>query len=184
MGRICRQVAGQTGKWRIVRQACSNHCNEIPFMYSTFMYLWAIYIFPGSVHIFSCSRIGRSIVGIYNSLTDTWMWKLGLWLRNSFSRNICIEFFLLCLCSDTNIEKNVKCFWLHGKDNIAKILNKYSQKRIMFLWAIYIFPPSVFLPILLQERKVDRSWEFINCSQTHYCGNWDWRPLRSFSGNA
>ncbi len=34
----------------------------------------------------SCSRIGRSMVGIYKSLTDTWMWKLGLWPRNSFLR--------------------------------------------------------------------------------------------------
>ena len=38
----------------------------------------------------SCSRIGRSIVGIYISLT--WMWKLGLWPRNSFSGNICFKF--------------------------------------------------------------------------------------------
>ncbi len=46
-----------------------------------------------------CSRIGRSIVGIYKSLTVTWMWKVGLWPRNSFSGNICFEFPVLCLCS-------------------------------------------------------------------------------------
>ncbi len=47
----------------------------------------------------SCSRIGRSIVGMYKSLADTRMWKLGLWPRNSVSRNICIEFLALVLCS-------------------------------------------------------------------------------------
>ncbi len=47
----------------------------------------------------SCSRIGRSIVGIYKSLTETWMWKLGLWPRNSFSGNICVQFSVLVLCS-------------------------------------------------------------------------------------
>jgi hypothetical protein len=39
----------------------------------TFMYLWAIYIFPGSVCLFCCSQICRLILGIYESLTDTWM---------------------------------------------------------------------------------------------------------------
>ncbi len=71
---------------------------QSPFPHSC---LWAIYmyIFPGSVHIFSGSRIGRPIVGIYKSLTDTWMWKLALSLRNFFSGNICFEFLVLCLCS-------------------------------------------------------------------------------------
>ncbi len=62
---------------------------KIPFMYffsgnctasvpfSTFMCLWAIYIFPGSVHIFPCSRIGRPILEIYKSLTDRWVYELG-----------------------------------------------------------------------------------------------------------
>ncbi len=48
---------------------------------------------------FSCSRIGRSIVGIYKSLTDTWEWNFGLWPRNFFSENICFEFSILVLCS-------------------------------------------------------------------------------------
>ncbi len=39
--------------------------------------LWAIYIFPGLVCLFGCSKRCRPILGIYKSLTDTWMWKLG-----------------------------------------------------------------------------------------------------------
>ncbi len=69
------------------------------FPISTFMCLWAIYIFPESVHIFSYSRIGRPILGIYKSLTDTWMCKLGLRPRYSFFWNICFKFSALCLCS-------------------------------------------------------------------------------------
>ncbi len=47
----------------------------------------------------SFSRTGRPIVGIYNSLTDTWMWKLGLRPQCSFSGNICFKFSAFCLCS-------------------------------------------------------------------------------------
>ncbi len=61
---------------------------------STFMCLWTIYIYISRIspHI-SSSSIGRSTVGMFKSLTDTWMWKLGLWPRNSFSGNICFQFF-------------------------------------------------------------------------------------------
>jgi hypothetical protein len=86
---------------------------KIPFMYSqkrncavwvpisTFMYLRTIYIFPGSVrpHILLQQNRGIPIVGIYKSLTDTWMWKVGLRPGNSFSGNICFKFWVLCLCS-------------------------------------------------------------------------------------
>ncbi len=57
-----------------------------------------IYSQDRSIH-FSCSKIGRSIVGIYKSLIDTWMWKSGLWPHNSFSGNICFKFSVLDLCS-------------------------------------------------------------------------------------
>jgi hypothetical protein len=49
------------------------------------------------LHI-SSNRIGRPIVGIYKSLTDAWMWKLGLRPRYFFSGNICFEISVFCLC--------------------------------------------------------------------------------------
>ncbi len=59
---------------------------KIPFKYSQKKELWGSspnfdihvsvsnsYIFPGSVHIFSCCRIGWPVEGIYKLLTDTHM---------------------------------------------------------------------------------------------------------------
>ncbi len=54
---------------------------------SSLMCLWAIDIFPGSVCLFCCRKICEPILGICKSLTDTWMWKLGLRSRSSFSGN-------------------------------------------------------------------------------------------------
>jgi hypothetical protein len=52
-----------------------------------------------SQHI-SCTQNRRIDLGnMYKSLTDTWVWKLGLWPRNSFSGNICFQFSVLVLCS-------------------------------------------------------------------------------------
>ncbi len=74
---------------------------------------------------------------------------------------------------------------LHCKNKIPKFRNKYSQKRnvgvsvpistFMRLSVIYIFPQSVCL--LCWRKYVDRSWDYtvyVNCSQTHECGNWGW----------
>ncbi len=70
----------------------------------------------------------------------------------------------------------------HCKDKMPKIWNKYSQKRnigvsvpistFMCLWANYIFPRLVCL--FCWRKYVDQSWEYINRSHTHECGNWGW----------
>ncbi len=58
-------------------------CFPVP----TLIYLWEIYIFPGLVCLFCCREICGPILGIYKSLADTRMWKLGLRPRNSQKRN-------------------------------------------------------------------------------------------------
>ncbi len=68
------------------------------------------------------------------------------------------------------------------KDKMPKIWNKYSQKRsigasvpistFICLWANFIFPRWVCL--FCWRKYVDWSWEYINRSKTHECGNWGW----------
>jgi hypothetical protein len=67
---------------------------------STSMCLWAIYIFPGSVHLFSCSRIGRPIVGIYAHIYRSQTHKCGNWDWGHaipFSGNIFVSNFRYCV---------------------------------------------------------------------------------------
>ncbi len=66
----------------------------------------------------SCRRIGRLSVGIYKWLTDTWIWKWGLWLRTSFSRNICFKFLVFVLCSMVHWLSNPLPLFLKNKSRI------------------------------------------------------------------
>jgi hypothetical protein len=69
---------------------------------------------------------------------------------------------------------------VHCKHIIPKIRYIYSQKRncavlvpisaFMCLWAIDLFPWSCSAV----GKYVDRSWECINRSEIHECGNWNW----------
>ncbi len=81
-------------------------------------------------HITS-SRIGRPMVGIYNSLTDTWMWKLGLSPRYSFSGKICFIFSAFCLCSARGVscKENVR-----GHLGQGHIVTAWVQSGCLFLW--------------------------------------------------
>ncbi len=80
---------------------------------STFMCLWEIYIFPGSVCLFR--KICEPILGVYILLTDTWMWKLGLRPPNSFSGNTYMGFSLQCVetesCSEVPSCMFCRCSW-------------------------------------------------------------------------
>ncbi len=109
------------------------HCNENPFMFSFSGNCAASVPISTSCvcerHIprigphISFSRIGRSILGIYKSLTDTWMWKMGLWPHNSLSGNICLEFSVLVLCSVGNRHQTT----MNRKQQPTATPNNYSN---------------------------------------------------------
>ncbi len=62
-------------KFRVMYSQKWNCADSFPV--PIFMFLWVIYIFPGSISLFGCRKIDKLILGIYKSPTDTWMWKLG-----------------------------------------------------------------------------------------------------------
>ncbi len=98
-------------------------------------------------------------------------------VRNRQSSNyLCIKNYLAVWhCIAVECTYRFPYIKLHCKDTIPKIRNKYSLERncgasvpistFMCLRAIYIFPWSVCL--LCCRKYVDRSWEYINRSQTH-----------------
>jgi hypothetical protein len=92
---------------------------------STFLCLWAIYIFPGLVHIVSCSRIGRRIVGLLKSFTDT----LGI-----------------------GTEAAQFLFWKH-LFRIFGILSLQCIFKVAFSWSTF-FPDSVFLGSEIQPTRL------------------------------
>ncbi len=53
-------------------------------------------VFPGSVCLFCCREVCGPFLGIYKSITDTWMWKLGLRPHNSQKRIPKMGFSVQC----------------------------------------------------------------------------------------
>ncbi len=58
---ILRFLKAMSGNGKVL------HCAALfPILqFCIFIHLWAIYVFPRSVHLFCCSQIGRLILGIY-----------------------------------------------------------------------------------------------------------------------
>ncbi len=114
---------------------------------STFMCLWAIYIVPGSVYIQYFLQQNRHIpiVGLYKSLTDAWMWKLGLSPRYSFSGNICFEISVFCLCSVYITVFPTLWLWT-GSSKQIRVTSQWTLLSIS-AFNFWILPPPPPLPL-------------------------------------
>ncbi len=90
------------------------------------------------------------MVGIYKSVIDTWMWKLGLRPHYTFSGDICIELSVLCLCHhennlfhETGSRDKIQIFWqnwipLGLNTNLYWFFNHEMSLRWAVLIAVYI----------------------------------------------
>jgi hypothetical protein len=91
--------------------------------------LWVIYIFQWLICLFGCSKIGRKILGIYKSLTDTWMWKLedGT-LKFYIGNNEATHFH-----SWENINQNQKFILDSHRPFICSVEQRRQDKNLIYL---------------------------------------------------
>ncbi len=92
------------------------------------------------IHI-SCSRIGRSIMGIY-TVNRSQTHECGNWdcgRTNFFSGNICFQFSVLVLCSATNsVRSNIQILQ-------APVLQCYSVYTCLWLCCVKIPPIAIII---------------------------------------
>ncbi len=145
---------GSTLAERILLQT-ETHCNES-----------SIYVFPEKelrgispnfhiqvsasylyIYIFSCSRIGKPILGINESLTDTRMWKLGLRPSNSFSGSIFVSNFRYCVFAVHNrVLKDLLCLDLGS-------MKKHNPACRWYTWIKDKNYPNFCRYLLMEIRK-------------------------------
>ncbi len=157
-----------------------------------FMCLWAIYIFPISIchdlstltRVFIMICLPRNSVGLHNDLLPC------IGLHNDSTANIQYKKlgnkytprkgiarpqsqFPKCLVPVLCIPRNETARPRYFQNRI--IMFCLSISTLMYLWAIYIFP-RIDMPILLREICGPIQGIYLNRSQTHECGIWDWDP--------
>ncbi len=110
--------------------------------FPTFMHLWAIYTFPGSICLFCCSQIDRPILGIYinrSEVHECRNWERGptvLFLgihKSDFRYSACLSLFF-----SSGGRKNPACIYL-----IVQQILQWRHKVWAFLILI-ILPDILF----------------------------------------
>ncbi len=97
---------------------------------------------------------------------------LGTWLKKpqsfcGFMVSAGLSIWLLTICSaKTHYQKNKK----NPRKGIARPQSQFPHSCVCERF-MYSHDRSAYSTT---GKYVDRSWEYINRSQTHECGNWDW----------
>ncbi len=136
---------------------------------STSIGLWAIYIFPGSVPIFSCSRIGRPIVGIYKSLTmDVEIWKYDISYPGKFVSNFRYCVFAVQMMPYQNLWKSFS--WPRRQSSFQSDCWQGSPTR--FCVSVRIGSHLPYLIHLYWQPPFPLSWSFFSLHFTYERVRW------------
>jgi hypothetical protein len=138
--------------------------------------LAAIYIFPGTVCLCDCSKIGRPILGNYKSLTNTWMWKLGdrtLWFIMDITNNEAVRTvsFLGIHKSEPNIYIG---FSVAHSLHLQCIRNHISTNNVSYIGQIIQHNVRIELVIRLNVRTADHFYISLLLFTSSLIKNWNW----------
>ncbi len=132
------------------------------------MCLWAIYKFPGSVHIFSCSRIGRLIVGIYKcSQTHecvNWDWYRAISFLGIFVSN-----FRYCVFAECSLRGHI-LFQICSRTIVHRtccLLTLTCTQECTVLHSAFLQMSSYFLGVCSYSLDACSStWTYSQCGGT------------------
>jgi hypothetical protein len=92
------------------------------------------------------------------------IWPTFNYLMTTSEAGLLLSYFLHALQrQNTEISKQI----FPEKEYRGLCPNFYVHASVSDLYI-----PTIGLPFLLEEIHVDRSWDYINRSQTHECENW------------
>ncbi len=123
-----------------------------PVPISTFMFLWAIYIIPRSVLLFTCSRIGRP-QSAYFPRDETGTVSVSAHSAGAYTATLLVM---------VNVIK--------GGGRAPPTFTSQGK----FYPHDWMYARKQRLQLCVLDCEADRAWEHINRSQKHEFRNWDW----------
>ncbi len=126
------------------------------FPIPTFMYLWAIYIFPGSWAYINRSQIHECEIWEteqYNSVLEITRPHSFISGNTSIRTRHVSHSHRTFICSDNYLHKHMNCLW--GPIPFGFLFAYYYRLKVQILFCVILFLYMIFLAIFLVCRRIN-----------------------------
>jgi hypothetical protein len=93
-----------------------------------------------------------------NRIDEIVLHALHMKSRRESNTNVWFSFMYSQKCNSSFQNITIIC-------SVSQFLHSYISERFIYFQDRFAYSAA--------GKYVDRSWEYINCTQTHECGNWD-----------